>query len=213
MRLQAFVTGAFEANCYVVIDEPSRVAAIVDPGADGPELVEAIRALEVIPQAVWLTHAHIDHVGAVADVRRAWPVPVHLHPADLPLFRAAERQAAAYGLPFEPTSDPDAWLEDGQTLTLGSLRFSVMHAPGHAPGHVVVHGEGVALVGDVLFAGSVGRTDLPLASAADLERSLTRLMALPDGTRVLPGHGGATTIERERRTNPFLRRFDGAVHR
>ncbi|HEX7122569.1 MAG TPA: MBL fold metallo-hydrolase [Gemmatimonadaceae bacterium] len=204
MRVQAFVTGAFEANCYVVIDEPSGAAAIVDPGADGDDLVAAIRGLDATPQAVWLTHAHVDHIGAVAAVRRAWSVPVYLHPADLPLYRAGEAQAAAYGLWFEQPDDPDAWFADGQVLTLGSLRFEVMHAPGHAPGHVVIHGHGIALVGDCLFAGSVGRTDLPLANAADLDRSLARIAALPAETRVLPGHGAATTVGHEFRTNPFL---------
>ena len=204
MRITGFVTGIFEENCYVVADAVTGEAAIVDPGADGEALVQAIRELAVTPRAVWLTHAHIDHIGAVTDVTRAWDVPVRLHPADLPLFRAGSRQAAAYAIPFEQPPDPDASFADGQELILGSLRFGVMHAPGHAPGHVVLHGHGVAFVGDCLFAGSVGRTDLPLSDPADLERSLERIVALPGETRVLPGHGRETTIARELRSNPFL---------
>lgn len=204
MKIAGFVTGMFEENCYVVADASTGEAAVVDPGADGEALVSAIRDLGVEPRAVWLTHAHIDHIGAVADVTRAWDVPVHLHPADLPLFRAGGRQAAAYAIPFEQPPDPAASFADGMRVPLGSLRFTVLHAPGHAPGHVVLHGHGVAFVGDCLFAGSVGRTDLPFSNPADLERSLERIVALPGETRVLPGHGKETTIARELRSNPFL---------
>lgn len=204
MKIAGFVTGMFEENCYVVADAATGEAAVIDPGADGDALVSAIRDLGVRPRAVWLTHAHIDHIGAVSDVTRAWDVPVHLHPADLPLFRAGSRQAAAYGIAFDQPPDPSASFSDGMELALGALRFTVMHAPGHAPGHVVLHGHGVAFVGDCLFAGSVGRTDLPLSNPADLERSLERLAALPGDTRVLPGHGRETTIAREVSTNPFL---------
>jgi len=204
VKIAGYVTGMFEENCYVVSDEVAGEAAVVDPGADGEALVVAIRDLGVAPRAVWLTHAHIDHIGAVADVTRAWDVPVYLHPADMPLFRAGSRQAAAYAIPFEQPPDPSVSFADGMELTLGSLRFTVLHTPGHAPGHVVLHGHGVAFVGDCLFAGSVGRTDLPFSNPADLERSLERIVALPAGTRVLPGHGGETTIARELRSNPFL---------
>lgn len=204
MRITQFVTGVFQENCYVVSDEDSGEAAVVDPGADGPRLVAAIRALGVTPVAIWLTHAHIDHIGAVEDVKDAWDVPVFLHPADLPLYRAAARQAEAFGLAFRQPPDPDAEFHDGDEVPVGAARFSVMHAPGHAPGHVVLHRAGLAFVGDCLFAGSVGRTDLPLSSGADLERSLARIVALPDETRVLAGHGPETTIGRERGSNPFL---------
>lgn len=213
MKISGFVTGIFEENCYVVSDDATGDAAIIDPGADGDALVQAIRDLDVLPRAVWLTHAHIDHIGAVADVTRAWDVPVHLHPADLPLFRAGSRQAAAYAIPFEQPPDPAVALAEGMELSLGDLTFTVLHAPGHAPGHVVLLGHGVAFVGDCLFAGSVGRTDLPLSNPADLERSLARITALPGETRVLPGHGPETTIARELRSNPFLVQRSPSGHR
>lgn len=208
MKIERFVTGPFQENCYVVSDDASGSAAIVDPGADGDRLVAAIRGLGVTPVAVWLTHAHLDHIGAVVDIKAAWDVPVYLHHADLPLYRAAKRQAEAFGLQFDQPPDPDAEFRDGDAARVGRLQFAVWHAPGHAPGHVILHGEGVALVGDCLFAGSVGRTDLPLSSGAELERSLARILTLPDAMRVLPGHGPETTIGRERGSNPFL---DGVV--
>jgi glyoxylase-like metal-dependent hydrolase (beta-lactamase superfamily II) len=196
--------GAFQENCYLVVDPQTRAAAIVDPGAEGARLVDWIRAADVRVEAVWLTHAHLDHVGALADVTRGLDVPIHLHPLDRPVFDHAPRAAALYGLSWEPQPAPTAEFEEGQTLTLGELTFTVMHAPGHAPGHVVLRGHGIALVGDCLFYGSVGRTDLPLSEPAALTRSLARIAALPPETKVYPGHGPDTTIGRERAENPFL---------
>jgi glyoxylase-like metal-dependent hydrolase (beta-lactamase superfamily II) len=131
-------------------------------------------------------------------------VPVHLHPLDAPLYRVAGRQAQLYGIPYEEPPPPDAEFADGETLSLGKLSLSVMHTPGHSPGHVVIHGAGQALVGDCLFAGSVGRTDLPFSNAAQLEASLARIAALPPETVIHPGHGDSSTIGEERISNPFL---------
>lgn len=203
-RITALTVGAFQENCYLVVDPSSATAALVDPGAEGDRIVAAVRDSGARLEAIWLTHAHLDHIGAIADVTRVWDVPVHLHPLDRPVFEYAPRAAAMYGLYMEPQPLPREALAEGQTLTLGALRFAVMHAPGHAPGHVVLHGHGIALVGDCLFQGSIGRTDLPLSSPRDLSASLERIAALPPETVVYPGHGPATTIGRERADNPFL---------
>jgi glyoxylase-like metal-dependent hydrolase (beta-lactamase superfamily II) len=155
-------------------------------------------------EAIWLTHAHLDHIGAVAALKRRWDVPVYLHPLDEPLYAMAWRQAQLYGLAFEQPAPPDRALGDGDVMHLGRLRFHVMHAPGHAPGHVVFHGHGVVFAGDCLFAGSIGRTDLPLSNPRDLAASLDRIVALPEDTVVYPGHGPATSIRAELSSNPFL---------
>lgn len=197
-------TGPLQENAYLVIDRASRDAVIVDPGDDGDQLIAAIERSGALLRAIWLTHAHFDHVGAVKAVRTRFAVPAWLHAADIPMFEAGPFQAASYGLPFEGDEIPAERLSEGQGLALGGLSFTVMHTPGHSPGHVTIHGHGIALVGDCLFAGSIGRTDLPFGNSAELGRSLLRIVALPPETRVLPGHGPATTVAEERRSNPYI---------
>ena len=205
MKVLRIPVGAFQENAYVLGDEDAGVAVLIDPGDEGERLVRTIEEHGLGLEAIWLTHAHLDHIGGIAAIHGAgYVVPIHLHPADLPLYRNASAQAAMFGLPYVQPPEPDQALADGETLAVGSLAFDVMHAPGHAPGHVVIHGHGVAFVGDCLFAGSVGRTDLPLSNPPQLAASLDRIAALPGETIVYPGHGPSTTIETERRDNPFL---------
>lgn len=204
LEVVSFETGPLQENAWLVIDRATGAAAMVDPGDEGDRLIAAIEHERVRLEAIWLTHAHFDHIGAVAALRRRFDVPVYLHEGDLRIFEAGPFQAASYGLPFEGDEPPSQRLTEGQGLVLGGLSFTVMHTPGHSPGHVVIHGHGIALVGDCLFAGSVGRTDLPFGNALELGRSLDRIVALPPDTRVLPGHGPATTVGEERRTNPWL---------
>jgi hydroxyacylglutathione hydrolase len=204
LNVETFTVGAFQENCYLVIDDRSRRAVIVDPGGEGERLVEAVESCGAELEAIWITHAHVDHVGAIASIKRKWDVPVYLHPADRRLYEAAARQAEVYGVPFEEPPPPDREFSDGQHLELGGAGFTVMHAPGHAPGHVVIHGQGMALVGDCLFAGSIGRTDLPFSNPPQLAESLKKIADLPPETVVYPGHGMETTIAEERRSNPFL---------
>lgn len=209
LEVITFETGPLQENAYLVVDRTSGDAALVDPGDDGDRLIAAIAGANVRLGAIWLTHAHFDHIGAVRSVREHFEVPVFLHEADLEMFDAGPFQAASYGLPFAGDEPPGERLSEGQGLRVGGLSFTVMHTPGHSPGHVTIHGHGIALVGDCLFAGSIGRTDLPLGNGAELGRSLERIAALPPETRVLPGHGPATTIGAERRSNPWLHEMTG----
>jgi glyoxylase-like metal-dependent hydrolase (beta-lactamase superfamily II) len=204
MKVQTFTVGAFQENCYLVLDEATRHAVLIDPGADGERLAAAVRAEDAQLAAIWLTHAHVDHVGGIAAVKRAFDIPVVMHPDGKPLYERAEEHGRFFGIPVEAPPPSDAELADGQVLQVGSLSFQVMAAPGHAPGHVVIHGHGVAFVGDCLFYGSIGRTDLPLSDGAQLAQSLARICTLPEATVVYPGHGPATTIGHELATNPFL---------
>ena len=204
MKILAATVGEFQENTYLVIDEATRRAVLVDPGAEPDRVVKWIRASGATLDAIWLTHAHLDHVGAVAGVTREWAVPVHMHPADRPTLARGPQAAAMYGVAFEAPSAPDRELAEGDSVSVGDLTFSVMHVPGHAPGHVVFHGNGIVLGGDLLFAGSIGRTDLAGGDPRAMEESLARICELDDDLVVYPGHGPATTIGQERSSNPFL---------
>jgi len=183
----------------------SNETVLVDPGEEAERfLAEAARRDRRIT-AIWLTHAHLDHIAGVSAVHRATGAPIHLHPADRPLYDGLPEQGRWFGLELDPPPPADVMLHHGQRLGIGPSGFEVRHLPGHSPGHVCFIGNGMVLGGDVLFEGSIGRTDLP---GGDLEALLggirRELLVLPDATIVYPGHGPVTTIGRERETNPFL---------
>jgi glyoxylase-like metal-dependent hydrolase (beta-lactamase superfamily II) len=191
-----------------VYEPASPDTVLVDPGEDAERfLAEAARRARRIT-AIWLTHAHLDHIAGVSAVHRVTGAAIHLHPADRALYEGLPEQGRWFGLELDPAPPPDVMLHHGQRLAVGDRTFEVRHLPGHSPGHVCFVGSGVVLGGDVLFEGSIGRTDLP---GGDLDALLTgirrELLVLPDDTIVYPGHGPATTIGREREENPFLVQF------
>jgi glyoxylase-like metal-dependent hydrolase (beta-lactamase superfamily II) len=203
--VECFANGAFQENCYLVTDPASNTAVLIDPGDETELFLEAVERRGVDLQAVWLTHAHIDHVSGVAHVVGETGVPVYLHEDDRRLYDGAAEQGAWFGLAVDAPPPPNHGLAHGDILELGTLRFEVRHVPGHSPGSVAFVGHGVAIVGDVLFAGSVGRVDLPGGDGATLLQSIRdHLLTLPDETVVHAGHGPETTIGRERSSNPFL---------
>ena len=204
MKLTSHTVGPFQENTYLLVDEPSKQCVLIDPGDEGSRIVKAVKASGAQLQAIWLTHAHLDHVGAIAAVKREFDVPIYLHPLDRPLYDRADRQAAMYGLPFEQPPAPDRDIAEGDRMTIGELSFEVMHVPGHAPGHVIFYNDEIALVGDLVFAGSIGRTDLPGSNPRDMSDSLERISALSPDLALYPGHGPATTMARELESNPFL---------
>jgi hydroxyacylglutathione hydrolase len=205
VKVLSRTVGAFRENTYLVIDDETGDAVVVDPGDEGDVIVAMIESSGATLRAVWLTHAHLDHIGAVSAVRRRFgDVPVHLHPLDRPVYDAQSFFAESYGVAFEQPDAPDRELAHGDVMRVGNLSFDVIHVPGHSPGHVAFHGHGIVLGGDVLFAGSIGRTDLPMANPAHMQESLNKMAVLPPETIVYPGHGDATSIGDELSSNPFL---------
>ncbi|HUL48803.1 MAG TPA: MBL fold metallo-hydrolase [Gemmatimonadales bacterium] len=208
MNVVQIPNGQLVQNCYLVVDEAARVGAIIDPGEDVELIVRHVAAARMTPLAIWITHAHVDHVLGTGRVRERLGtpfLPIALHPADRLLYDHVVEQALAFGMQADRLPPPDRDLVPGETLAVGSLRFQVRWTPGHSPGSVSLAGQGVVFTGDVLFQGSIGRTDLFGADADTLMRSIEReLLTLPDDTIVYSGHGPETTIGRERRQNPFL---------
>ena len=207
LQIDRFVLGPFETNCYLV--RAADESWVVDAGFDPDELCAAIERLDKPPSRVILTHAHADHIAGLDQVRALCPdAPVHIHPLEQSwLSEPRLNLSAGFGLPVTVAPATDL-LADGQTLDLGSLSWRVVHTPGHSPGSVslIQPESGVAIVGDTLFNGSIGRFDFPTSSEQDLFASIRdRLYALDDDTRVLPGHGPETTIGREKRSNPYVR--------
>lgn len=206
MILQGFPAGPVGANCYIFGDDRSRDVFVIDPGDEPDRILDSLRQLGARPLALVNTHGHFDHIQAVDAVRRATRAPFWIHEAEREILtQGPARAKMLFGLDLPPSPVPDRWLVDGDRLQVGGLTLTVRHTPGHSPGGVCLLGDGLAFVGDTLFAGSIGRTDLPGADTATLLASIARvLLPLPDETVCYPGHGPETTMGEERRTNPFL---------
>jgi glyoxylase-like metal-dependent hydrolase (beta-lactamase superfamily II) len=205
-EILCLTNGLFAENCYIVADRDAGQAVLVDPGEEADLFLARLRSENLALSAIWLTHAHLDHVAGIGLVKERLDVPVWLHPADRSLYDRAPDQARMFlGADLAPLPPPDREIIPGDPLRVGACAFDVRFVPGHSPGSVAFVAEGVAIAGDVLFAGSVGRVDLPGGDGATLVRSIReQLLTLPDDTVVYPGHGPETTIGRERAANPFL---------
>jgi glyoxylase-like metal-dependent hydrolase (beta-lactamase superfamily II) len=205
LEVVALPNGQFAENCYLLADRATRRAVMIDPGEEPKLFLAELDTRGWSLQSIWLTHAHVDHIMGVAEVKAATGVPIFLHPADRPLYDALARQGEWMGLALQAPPAPDEELVEGQVLHLGAHEFTVRHTPGHSPGSVSFVGTGLVLGGDVLFSGSIGRTDLPGGDLPTLLHSIHSVfLALPDSTVVYSGHGPDTTIGVERMTNPFL---------
>jgi hydroxyacylglutathione hydrolase len=208
LRYETIPVTPFQQNCSLVWCDETHEAAVIDPGGDLALVRDAVRRHGVTLKQILLTHAHIDHAGGTAALAREFGVPiVGPHPADQFWIDALAQQGRMFGLPAAETFAPTRWLHDGDEIEVGHCRLAVRHCPGHTPGHVVFHDAPShrAFVGDVLFAGSIGRTDLPGGDHATLIASITqRLWPMGDDTVFIPGHGPESSFGRERRTNPFV---------
>ena len=210
LEVRGLTVGPMESNCYLLrlpggSDPESGRALVVDPGHDDPRIRRTLEEWGADLAAILLTHAHVDHVAGVPALHEQTGAPIHLHPDDRDLYGRAPDQAASFGLRIPPLPEPDHALEDGQQLELAGIELQVRHTPGHSPGHVVIRTEDVCFVGDCVFSGSIGRTDLPGGDTETLLRSIRKhILSLPGGTTLYPGHGPETTVDREADSNPFL---------
>lgn len=208
MRYTIVPVTPFEQNCTILWCEKQRAAAVVDPGGDIARIVDVLRAERLSLTRILVTHGHIDHAGGVADLQAQFPVPVEGPGiADRFWIEAMPEQSRMFGLPGGRPFTPDRWLADGDRVRFGEEELDVLHCPGHTPGHVVFYHRAGALllVGDVLFQGSIGRTDLPGGDHATLLASIReKLFPLGDAVTFIPGHGPMSTLGEERRSNPFV---------
>ena len=198
----------FQQNCSLVWDDASKQAAVIDPGGDTERILAAVEKLGLKLERIWITHAHVDHAAATADLAEGLQLPIHgPHPEDQFWIDGLAQAAAMYQFPPAKPFTPTRWLHDGDTVSIGAHTLQVRHCPGHTPGHVVFYSPeiGRAFVGDVLFAGSIGRTDFPRGDYDTLIDSITqRLWPMGNETVFIPGHGPESTFGRERQTNPFV---------
>ena len=207
MIRETLPVGQLQCNCTILGDETSREAIVIDPGADLPKILTLVAKHGLTVKQIVVTHAHIDHIAGAQQLKQLTGAPVLYNQRDLPLVAMMDVQAAWLGMPVPNVSAPDADLTGGQTVKVAGLAVDVLHTPGHTQGSLCLHvpEHGLLLAGDTLFAGSVGRTDLPGGDTRMLIDSIrSQLLPLPERTLVVPGHGPETTIGEEREFNPFL---------
>lgn len=204
MDIECLAVGPLQTNCYVISDEKTRDAIVVDPGDEADRILKVIRQKKLKVNMIICTHGHFDHVGAVSKLKEETGARVALNRDDVDIYNRAQDQAAFWEYTIEAPPEPDLFLTDQDRVTVGHLDFEVLLTPGHSPGGICLYGEGVVVSGDTIFAGSVGRTDFYGGNIDELKKSFVEILSLPPETRILPGHGEWSTVEIEKKTNFFL---------
>jgi glyoxylase-like metal-dependent hydrolase (beta-lactamase superfamily II) len=205
MILKQMALGPIMANCYILGCKETREAAVIDPGDETDRILMALAEEKLTVRHIINTHGHFDHVGGNSKLKAATGAPLYIHSGDAPMLDQLSAAASSFGLSAENSPAPDKTLEDGDTITFGNITLNVLHTPGHSPGGVSLHTDGMVFVGDLLFSGSIGRTDLPGGDFDTLIASVkNKIFPLGDDTVVYSGHGPETTVAREKKFNPFV---------
>lgn len=206
MIIEQLEVGPIMANCYVLGCEESKEGVIIDPGGDADRILKKIERHGLTIKFIVDTHGHFDHVGANRKLKDATGAPILIHSGDAPMLSQLTAAAASFGLTAENSPAPDRLLSEGDIITFGNYALRVIHTPGHSPGGIALYTDGHVFVGDTLFSGSIGRTDLPGGDYETLIKNVeTKIFSLPEDTKVHCGHGPDTTVAREKRYNPFFR--------
>lgn len=204
MKIETIVVGPLQVNCYVVYDEKSLDAVVIDPGDEPDRVMKFINSKNLKTSTIVCTHAHFDHTGGIGRIREKTGARVMLHIDDLEIYTRAESQGAIWGFSIVPPPHPDIFVQDDDEVVAGEVRLKVIHTPGHSPGGICLRGEGVVFTGDTVFAGSIGRTDFYGGSLAALKVSFKKVLSLPPDTKIYPGHGNWTTVADEWKDNFFI---------
>jgi glyoxylase-like metal-dependent hydrolase (beta-lactamase superfamily II) len=212
MILMRLIVGPLQVNCYILSDEKTKEAVVIDPGDDAEDILRLIREKGLAVKYIVNTHAHFDHVGANRQLKEATGAELLLHEKDAVVLTSSPKQAALFNMKTTASPAADKYLQHGDAINAGEVSLKVLHTPGHTPGGISLAEQGMVFTGDSLFAGSIGRTDFPGGDMMTLLGAIRQnLLSLPDETRVFPGHGPDTTIGDERRDNPFLNSGSGFV--
>ncbi len=203
MYIKCLAVGPLEGNCFIVADEASNKCIVIDPGDEPDRIMDSVkeRGFEVV--YIVCTHGHFDHIGCVGDIKQETGAKIVIHKDEIPTYHAAKDMAGYWGFDIDALPEPDIKVQEGDFVKFGDLSFEVFHTPGHSPGGICLYAEGLAFTGDTIFAGSVGRTDFPGGDINKLRDSFRRILSLPEETKILSGHGPATTVGKEKRTNMF----------
>lgn len=204
MVIKSVVVGPLEVNCFIIADDITKDAIVIDPGDEPDRILDLIKENNFKIKYIVCTHAHFDHVGAVSDLKKETGAEIVIHRDELEIYQGARDQGTFWGYELDPLPEPDIFINEGDKLEIGNLRFEILHTPGHSPGGICLYGKGIVITGDTLFAGSVGRTDFYGGDMNNLKKSFLRLMSLPPDTKVFPGHGPSSTIKEEKTGNFFM---------